>query len=238
METMSAKATGLVWDLECPKKYGDLTFKPSHKYTLVAYADHANHEGGNIWPAVKTIARKTGLDERTIQRLTSDLEAIGLLVEDGQGPRGTNKWYLPYDERGDKLTPLSKRQGDENEDSSGDIPSGDIPSGDKLTPELKEPEQEINIGIKEQIMNIFQAVAYSIFKQPINWEHFKQRLEQGDVTITGENLRPVPDISNPMQITISGLSRKMHNQFTEAEVFEDRYYKSFANIGLEITFTE
>lgn len=141
---MSVKAMSLVWDLECPKEYGEVAFKPSHKYVLIAYADHADHNGKNIWPAVPTIARKTGLDDRTVQRLTGDLEAIGLLVEDGKGPRGTNKWYMPFNERGDKLTPLANCRGDKSEESLGDIPSGDIPSGDKLTPEVKEPEP-INI---------------------------------------------------------------------------------------------
>lgn len=142
---MSAKATGLVWDLECPKKYGELEFKPSHKYVLVAYADHADHNGKNIWPAVRTIAKKTGLDERSIQRLTRDLESMGMLIEDGTGPRGTNRWSLPYDEGGDKLSPLTNCQGDKKPKSLGDIPSGDIPSGDKLPPEVKEPEPLINL---------------------------------------------------------------------------------------------
>jgi hypothetical protein len=137
---VSVKAQALVWDLECPKKYGELMFKPSHKYVLIAYADHADHHGKNIWPAVPTVAKKTGLDDRSVQRLTRDLETIGLLVEDGQGPRGTNKWKLPYNDKGDKLSPVAICQGDEISDSLGDIPSGDIPSGDKLTPEVKEPE--------------------------------------------------------------------------------------------------
>ncbi len=137
---MSVKAMGLVWDLECPKTYGDVTFKPSHKYVLIAYADHADHSGKNIYPAVPTIAHKTGFDDRTVQRLTNDLEAIGLLIEDGYGPRGTNKWKLPYNDGGDKLSPVAICRGDKNEKSLGDIPSGDIPSGDKLPPELKEPE--------------------------------------------------------------------------------------------------
>lgn len=145
---MSVKAMGLVWDLECPKKYGELMFKPSHKYVLIAYADHADHIGKNIWPAVPTISKKTGLDDRSVQRLTRDLEDIGLLVEDGLGPRGTNKWMLPYNEGGDKLSPVTKCRGDKNEESLGDIPSGDIPSGDKLTPEFKEPEPLNNESIE------------------------------------------------------------------------------------------
>lgn len=137
---MSVKAMSLVWDLECPKGYGEVVFKPSHKYVLIAYADHADHNGKNIYPAVPTIAKKTGLDDRTIQRLTNDLETIGLLIDDGVGPRGTNRWSMPFSDGGDKLTPRQFDGGDKSKKSLGDIPSGDIPSGDKLTPEFKEPE--------------------------------------------------------------------------------------------------
>lgn len=137
-ESMSVKAMGLVWDLECPTKYNGVDFRPSHKFTLLAYADHADHHGKNIYPAVKTISNKTGLDERTVQRLTSDLEAMGLLTADGHGPRGTNKWFLPYDEGGWRGVTPGTVTGDKNQKSLGDIPSGDIPSGDMVPPELKE----------------------------------------------------------------------------------------------------
>jgi hypothetical protein len=142
---MSVKAMGLVWDLPCPKTYGEVMFKPSHKYVLIAYADHADHNGKNIYPAVPTIAKKTGLDDRTVQRITHDLVTIGFLVGDGVGPRGTKKWHLPYNDGGDKLSPVTNCRGDKSEDSLGDIPSGDIPSGDKLTPEFKEPEPLLKI---------------------------------------------------------------------------------------------
>lgn len=155
---MSVKAMSLVWDLDCPARLGQKEFKPSHKYVLIAYADHADHNGKNIYPAVATIARKTGLDDRTVQRLTHDLKEMGLLVEDGEGPRGTNRWALPYSKGGDKLTPLSNCQGDESEKSLGDIPSGDIPSGDKLTPELKEPEQEIINYISNDVVNVWETL--------------------------------------------------------------------------------
>lgn len=137
---MSVKAQALVWDFPCPCKIGMYEFKPNHKYVLIKYADHADHNGKNIYPAVSTVAEKTGYDERTVQRITRDLEEMGFLVADGQGPRGTNKWMLPYTAGGDKLSPLTNCRGDKNEKSLGDIPSGDIPSGDNLSPELKEPE--------------------------------------------------------------------------------------------------
>lgn len=116
---MSVKIMGLVWDLDLPS---------NEKFILLAYADHANHEGGNIWPAVETVSKKTGYHERSVQRITKDLESKGFLVENGSGPKGTNKWGIPVSERGDKIAPVT------SDTKQGDIPSGDIPSGDKMTP--------------------------------------------------------------------------------------------------------
>lgn len=226
---MSAKATGLVWDLECPKQYGEIYFKSSHKYVLVAYADHADHNGKNIWPAVPTIAKKTGMDDRTVQRLTADLVSIGLLIEDGKGPKGTNKWYLPFNDGGDKLTPRQIDGGDKNENSLGDIPSGDIPSGDKLTPEVKEPElKNINTDEKNNCIEILQTLGHSVFGNNLtSWWNFRRRLEKDEIVITG----------NDKQMTIKGLSDQI-GQFTEAEVFQDKYAPSFAKFGLLISFQE
>ena len=147
---MSVKAQALVWDLVCPGMINGVAFRPSHKYALIAYADHADHAGKNIYPAVPTISRKTGLDDRTVQRLTHDLECMGLLIEDGMGPKGTNKWKLPFNAGGDRLSPVALRRGDKNDKSLGDIPSGDIPSGDMVTPELKEPEPLINLSTENE----------------------------------------------------------------------------------------
>jgi len=154
---MSVKAQGLVWDLPCPTQINGVEFKPSHKYVLVAYADHADHNGKNIFPAVPTVARKTGLDDRSVQRLTKELHKMGLLIEDGMGPRGTNRWALPYDQGGDKLSPVTNRRGDKIEKSLGDIPSGDIPSGDNLSPELKELNQENILTINNDMVNVWET---------------------------------------------------------------------------------
>jgi hypothetical protein len=143
---MSVKAMSLVWDVQCPSKINDFDFKPGHKYVLIAYADHADQQGRNIYPAVLTIAGKTGYEERSVQRLTRELVEMGLLVEDGTGPRGTNRWLIPFSAGGDKIAPLTNYQGDISSKSLGDIPSGDIPSGDILTPELKK-QNLINISL-------------------------------------------------------------------------------------------
>jgi len=83
---MSVKIMGMVWDLEIGH---------DEKLVLLAYADHASHDGTNIYPSVRTIAEKTNYSERSIQVITRKLEEQGILIEDGAGPRGTNKWKIP-----------------------------------------------------------------------------------------------------------------------------------------------
>lgn len=74
---------GLVWDCEMSRDM---------KFVLLAYADHADHEGKNIYPAVATIMRKTGYGERSVQAITKKLIKEKYLIEDGSGPHGTNKF--------------------------------------------------------------------------------------------------------------------------------------------------
>jgi len=80
---MSVKTMAQVWDLDLPQ---------NEKFVLLAYADHADHDGRNIFPAVATIAKKTGYSKRSIQGITRSLEEKGYLIPDGKGPKGTNKW--------------------------------------------------------------------------------------------------------------------------------------------------
>jgi len=62
---------------------------------LLAIADHANDDGGDAWPSVPTLARKTGTSERTVQRGLSRLEAGGhLAVERCAGRGGTNRYRV------------------------------------------------------------------------------------------------------------------------------------------------
>ena len=170
---MSDKMNGAVWDMECPAIYNGMEFKPGHKFVLLAYADHADHWGKNIYPAIETIAKKTGYDKRSVQRLTRELEEMGALVEDGQGPHGTNKWKMPLDRGGDKITPLDR--GDKITPEGGDIPSGDIPSGDKMTPELIKKESILN-----SLTKIFQGMDW--------WKKFESELATASLIHEGNSL--------------------------------------------------
>lgn len=205
---MSVKAIALVWELECPKTYNDIVFKPSHKFLLVAYADHADHTGKNIWPAVSTMARKTGLDERTVQRLTSDLSDMGMLLEDGRGPKGTNRWSLPINDGGDKLTPPSIRRGDKNSDSLGDIPSGDIPSGDKLTPDLNKHNHNKNT---QSEMSLFFQVLENLISSPLKIAQISDEVDGCREVVTDSEYH------------VYGLGEN------NAGIYQDRYARNFEN---------
>ena len=102
---MSVKIMGLVWDLDIGR---------DEKFILLAYADHAEHDGSNIYPAVATVARKTGYSERQVQRITHNLVEMGILIKDGSGTHGTNSFRIPiyggsiqYKNRGDILSPVT-----------------------------------------------------------------------------------------------------------------------------------
>lgn len=187
---MSVKAMSLVWDMECPVKINGKDFKSSHKYVLIAYADHADHNGRNIWPAMGTIAKKTGMDYRTVQRATKNLQEMGLLVEDGKGPRGTCRWKLPVSDRGDRLIPdkmtYDNLTYDKSKNSLVDNPSLDKPLLDKMSNELKELNQELinNISndyfntwenLKEQVKPDFKKVTFETWIVPTECHSFEDR---------------------------------------------------------------
>lgn len=130
---MSVKIMGLVWDTQLP---------PNERYVLLAYADHADHYGKNIYPAIRTVAAKTGYSERQVQRITGQLETKGYLVPDGAGPHGTNKWAVPM--RGDKLSPRQF------------VTKGVTPTSPK--PSLKPSDNEEEVRPTQNIYTLYENV--------------------------------------------------------------------------------
>lgn len=112
---MSVLVAGLCYEVAfgCPKR----------KAIAVALADHASHDGTNVFPSIKLIAAKVEYSERTVQRTLRDLEQIGLLTvvsAGGAGPKDTREWAFNMhllraladgtakiiDDKGDSETPL------------------------------------------------------------------------------------------------------------------------------------
>ena len=82
---MSAKVTGQVWELDLPA---------NKQLILLALADHADHEGNNVYPSVGLIAWKTGYSERQVQRLLKELVTDTLLVIVEQAVGQTIKYRI------------------------------------------------------------------------------------------------------------------------------------------------
>jgi Helix-turn-helix domain len=82
-----------------------MDIEPNRKLVLLAYADHARDDGTHIFPSVARIAEKTGLSRRWVQILTHELAQAGLLINDGRGPRGQNRWRIGLPSSG-ASTPL------------------------------------------------------------------------------------------------------------------------------------
>lgn len=83
---MSVKIMGAVWDLD------NSQISREEKYVLLAYTDHADHDGNNMYPSIETICIKTGYKERAAQMITKSLVKKGYLIASGKGRNGTNKW--------------------------------------------------------------------------------------------------------------------------------------------------
>lgn len=166
---MSGKVMGHVWDLDLPH---------NKLIVLLAYTDHAQHDGRNIYPSVGLIAWKTGYSERQVQRITKELVKDELLIPEGVASKGTNKyrfnWFAgqkkePYkgEDESQNVTPVTEKVGGDKM-SPGDItvsPGGrhiDVtPGGDTQM----SPEPSVKPSIKPPVVeNEAIATAGKAFK--------------------------------------------------------------------------
>jgi len=83
---VSLKAMNWVWD-HSPAVGTELL-------VLLAIADNADDAGANAYPSTDTLARKTRLDTRTVQRVIRRLEERGHVVVDRGGGRAANRYSM------------------------------------------------------------------------------------------------------------------------------------------------
>lgn len=76
---MSAKIMGEIWELDIAH---------NKAVVLLAMADHADHDGKNVFPRVGFIAWKIGCGERTVRRVIAELRDDGILLPCGHTPGG------------------------------------------------------------------------------------------------------------------------------------------------------
>ena len=73
-----------------------LDFAPDHwtsgtRLVAVCLGDYANSDTGRAWPSIRSIARRTGLSERQVQRHLRVIEADGWII-DGHNGKGSTLW--------------------------------------------------------------------------------------------------------------------------------------------------
>jgi DnaD/phage-associated family protein len=133
---MSGLIVGLVLRLPITEE-----FNSEAKFIATVYADHAWEDGSHAYPAVETVAKHTGFSTRTVQRYLRLLEKT-LLVQDGKGPRGTNRYKFALRETQDGSVGLIVRGGDSltpRQPDGGDRESGDRESGDTSVTQTNNP---------------------------------------------------------------------------------------------------
>lgn len=74
---MSVKVMGRVWELDLPA---------NEKFVLLALADHADHDGNNVFPGLELIAFKTGYTTQQVRRIERKLEKRGILIAVNRKP--------------------------------------------------------------------------------------------------------------------------------------------------------
>lgn len=124
---MSGLIVGLVLRQPITEK-----FNSDAKFIATVYADHAWEDGTHAYPAVDTVAGITGYSVRTIQRYLRVLESIGMLIPNGKGPRGTNRYDFPLQSSEDGSVRLAIKGGVTVTPLAGEPKPAD--SGDSLTP--------------------------------------------------------------------------------------------------------
>jgi DNA-binding MarR family transcriptional regulator len=110
---------GIVWELD---------LAPNKRLVLLAYADHADDEGANVYPSLARIAHKTGYSRDQVRRISKELAADGLMVKVQDATHNRGAEYRLHLERGSKLPPLKKRGGVANDPSGVGAPMPPEPS--------------------------------------------------------------------------------------------------------------
>lgn len=91
---MSVKVSSKVWKM-------NLT--TSEKITLLALADHADHDGKNAYPGNRLLAEKTGLSIRQVQRILDRMEALKVIAKTSAG--GGRGQITGFEFNLEKMTP-------------------------------------------------------------------------------------------------------------------------------------
>ena len=138
---MSIRLMTQVWELDLPL---------ADKMVLLVIADHASDDGTNSYPSVGTIARKSSMSSRNVQRCLSRLEGQGLVSIQRQ--QGGPSYYDPsrrpnaYTINGATLSHLLPRRDDTQS------PRG--MTTETAPPDPMSPKPSIEPSVEPSILNV------------------------------------------------------------------------------------
>lgn len=192
---MSVKASAAVWDMDLP---------PNKKLILLALADHADHEGKNVYPGNDLLVKKTGLCKRQVQRILALLEKSRHIKKSSGGSGRSNKASYEINLiKGDIVSPFreeekvtfraNKRRHFEQQKVTSDPLKGDI-SSIPPTPPYKENHHEpkknhvgtMRAPAREKLPKSFFSDSFDLTEQmifyaqglgEISWTESEIRLE-------------------------------------------------------------
>lgn len=162
------------------------------RYVLLIMANYSNKEGYAVYPSVATIAAKTGLSERTVQRCIRELEAAGILTKEGTTRAGCNDYSInmkalegvtdshPQDGRGDTQTP-PRCQAD-TPTVTDSHPRGDTQTPDPLINQVTNPLLK---PIDEQYKKLWEFVKGQM-KAQIHFIEYRDMVEPSIVARVNE----------------------------------------------------
>ena len=94
------------------------------KLVAILLANFANDQG-LAWPSIETLAKKTGLSRRQIQRILPQIEKAGLVqISKGGGRKQSHRYQFMCEANGDKMSSFPQGNND-NLSQNGDILSPD-----------------------------------------------------------------------------------------------------------------
>lgn len=145
---MSVKMMSIIWEMDLP---------PTDKLVLLAVADWARDDGSYCWPSISTIAKKSGVSERTVQRTLRAAEQAGHLtrIED----RGKGCRYL--------LHPRHSVTPDTVSPVTNETPTPDTVSPNTLGTVIGERELRARAILASPQWKAFKAMRRQI-KKPVN----------------------------------------------------------------------
>ncbi len=159
---MSVSVMTLVWRSDLPA---------NHKLVLLAYADHANDEGGSVYPGEDWMAAKTSYTGGNIRRVTKQLVEAGFLHRVKRGQTGQRaEWEVDVPMlRAAQSARLLELEAARMEAKSRAIDTGEARGA--ATPNVIEPSVEPSVQIastenEQRPRNLWWDELIALFGEP------------------------------------------------------------------------